>query len=135
MKLTVVGDFKAGKELMKLYRAEAVKEINKIERKRQYSSNDISRLYKLEKQRLFYSVSKTLPARVEGIVINVKLLQSFIRKLGSKYDYSIKVEDKNLILNYKSRSGKGQGSFTLYDISEAFKNFTNIPKLEFPEGG
>lgn len=117
----VVGSFRLGKEMMKEKRAQLVKDI-----KSETSSYNVSGLEKLIP---VYSVSVTIPATYEGLIINGLLLTRFIKKLKG-FRYEVQVDDKKLILNYGKRWGRWTGRLELPDLSEYFKDYPNIPRLE-----
>lgn len=76
-----------------------------------------------------YKASKTLPVRVEGIVINYKLYSSFIKKIKD-YKTSILVQPDGVVVNYwKSGTlNQGKGVLKLYDLSQYFKDFEHVPE-------
>lgn len=144
MPLTLEGDFKIGRELMKEDRKRHMSRIRSLEKKHDRSvknggmgltaseHKELNQLYKLVRYR---SVSSLLPAKIDGITINVKLLQSFMRKLGSSFICSISVVDNKLILEYRKNTNQSnKGVLELVDISQHFKNFTDVPTLKIAEG-
>lgn len=142
MPLSLVGDFKVGREFMKEDRRRRMNRIRSLERKHDRSienggsglpASELKELNQLYRSIPFCSVSTMLPASIEGIIINVKLLQSFMRKLGSRYVCSIKVDERKLILTYKDKFKGNKGILELLDISQHFQGFTDIPKLEIVE--
>lgn len=142
MPLTLIGDFEVGRELMKADRKRRMSRIRSLEGKHdrmldrntpppRAMSNEIDQLRSLIP---YCSVSSMLPAKIDGIIINAKLLQAFMRKLKRDYRLSVTVDEHKLTLEYRNRFNKGnKGVLVLKDISKHFKNFTDIPTLEFEE--
>lgn len=116
-----MGGFRLGRQLMKERRSQLLKEI-----KSEKSSKSKAELEKLIP---IYSISVTIPATYEGLIINGLLLTRFIKKLKG-FRYEVQVDDKKLILNYGKRWGRWTGRLELPDLSEYFKDYPNIPRLE-----
>lgn len=117
----IIGDVKPIKEAMKQRRGE----MQKLER-RNKNVYESSRYRVLIRQ---YSVSLTLPVKTpEGIIINGKVLQQFLKKLKKMY-YEIHSSTKSLVVYYGNSPSDWSGKLHLYDISEYFKGFENIPEL------
>lgn len=138
MKITIKGDFKTGRESMKLERRRLTSEIRKLERKHEKlrvmpSNKELNQLRSLQKKVPIFSVSLTIPVKYEGIVINGKLLQAFNRKLRGMYR-QITADEKKLVLHYGHRPKEWIGELELYDLSHYFKGFTDIPKLVIKDG-
>lgn len=143
MPITLVGDFKVGRELMKADRKRRMSRIRNLERKHDRSvlkggmgltASEHKELKQLNGMIPFCSVSTMLPGRIENIVINVKLLQAFMRKLGSRFICTVKVDEHKLTLEYRNRTDRGsKGELELFDLSHRFEAFTDIPKIEIAE--
>ena len=89
-----------------------------------YREDQISRQLRIEK--VVFSIGKTLPVRIQGIVINYRLLSPLMKKLkGESVKFSIR--DGYISVDY------GKGYAQLYDISEYFQGFEEIPQLYLPE--
>src|SRR5699024_6097717 len=98
MPLTLVGDFKVGRELMKEDRKRRMGRIRNLERKHDrliekggsgLPASELRELNYLSKTITFCSASSMLPAKIDGIILNVMILQSFMGKLGSSFVCSI----------------------------------------------
>lgn len=135
MPLIIDGDFKLGKELMKEDRKRRMNAIRKLERQHAKLNvtppvSELNQLEALRKKIPFCSVTETLPAKLDnGLIINAKLLQAFMKKLRG-FQYKFTITDDSLILHYGKRHGTWTGKLELCDISTHFKGFTDIPKLE-----
>ncbi len=79
----------------------------------------------VEYLRKLYSV-KTLPVRVEGIVINFSLYQSFLRKLKG-FETKISISHNSLRLEYRKFGTPNKGVVIFEDLSNFFKGFMHIP--------
>lgn len=101
-----------------------------------YPSRVTNRLNELEFKQKLYRTSKTLPVRVEGLVINYKLYSSFTKKLRD-FRISVAVNDDCLEVNYwkPGTLNNGKGVLKLYDLSHYFVDFKHIPVAEFVEDG
>lgn len=137
MPIKVIGDFKEGREIMKDTRRRHMSRIRSLEKKhdrlilnggRGLPTSELKELNQLYDLIPFCSVSSMLPARVDGIIVNVKLLQRYIRKLRG-YDLKISVKDNSLILEYEGIFKKSKGYLRLYDISNHFEGYPDIPEL------
>lgn len=120
MQIAISGDITPIKKFMKEKRTEVVKAIRKLE-KEDVSDGKLQQLY-IEKT--IYSVSKTLPARYKGVVINVLLLEKFLKKLeldGEEVYFESTKE--SLIAKY------GKGQLELFDISRYFRDIPNLPAV------
>lgn len=133
MPVKVIGDFEIGREQMKLQRRESMKEITRLERKienQTLTSSDRNRLNRLDSELKFCSVSVILPAEIEGIMVNVKTLQAFVKKLQRDHVLTFSVDEQKLTLVYQDRYKKrNKGKLILLDISKHFKNYVDVPKL------
>lgn len=138
MSISIEGDFAIGRELMKQNRKNRSKEITRLskEHDKMYENNTGSpvstsnKIERLEKSIQFCSVSLTLPAEIDGIIINAKLLQAFMKNLNKDYRTSFTVDEYKLQLDYWNRfKHSDRGNLTLFDISDHFKGYTDIPKL------
>lgn len=116
MQIAISGDITPIKKFMKEKRTEVVKAIRKLE-KENVSDGKLQQLY-IEKT--IYSVSKTLPARYKGVVINVLLLERFLKKLDGEEVYFESTKE-SLIAKY------GKGQLELFDISRYFRDIPNLP--------
>ncbi|MFD2446409.1 hypothetical protein ACFSO7_20820 [Bacillus sp. CGMCC 1.16607] len=74
-----------------------------------------------------YSVSKTLPVRIEGVVINLKVFEVFMKKLNG-FEKSIIFQSDGLTVQYwkKGYLSQGKGLLKLYDLSKYFDGFEHI---------
>jgi hypothetical protein len=83
----------------------------------------------LEFRSNMYSVSKMLPVRIEGVVINYKLYAAFIKKLKG-FNINITVHPEGVTLSYWKEGARnhGKGVLKLYNISEYFEGFNHIPE-------
>jgi|SRR5699024_5609644 len=131
--ITITGDFKKGKEQMKEKRKENMKQLNKLRKKLEkealQSVSEEEQLEYLENSIPVYSVSLTLPAEIEGLIINGKLLQSFLKKLKG-FQLELTVQEESVLLQYGEKQGEWTGEMELFDISSFFEGFTDIPKIE-----
>jgi len=131
--ITITGDFKKGKEQMKEKRKENMKQLNKLRKKLEKEAlvrvSDKEQLEYLGNSIPVYSVSITLPAEIEGLIINGKLLQTFLKKLKG-FRKELIVQEESVLLKYGEKQGAWTGEMELYDISSFFEGFTDIPKIE-----
>lgn len=77
-----------------------------------------------------YSIGKTVPVRIENIVVNYKILSQMLKKLRN-HNYTVRVEEQDLIIDYENRSSRGK--MTLVDTSRYFKHFKNVPALSLSD--
>lgn len=137
MEISINGDFTQGRKQMTEIRKSKVQERNKLERERkkkqkenQYTGSLENRIKKLDHEINMYSVSKMMPTRHNNrIVINGKLLQDFIKKLKG-FHYTIEDKEQSLKLKYGREYGKWTGELELFDLSNYFAGFTDMPELE-----
>ncbi|MBU5594897.1 hypothetical protein KQI76_06940 [Amphibacillus sp. MSJ-3] len=122
MEPRIVGNFTEGKEMMKKKREELRKELNQAEKKGVVKAKSLKRLIAI------YSVSATLPAEIDGIIVNGLALTRFIKKLKG-FRYEIIVEGDCLTVNYGKTRREWTGKLVLYDMSSYFEGYPDIPKL------
>src|SRR5690625_4559929 len=126
------GHFTKGREMMKARRTELQKEIKRFENKHKklkvIPGADIKLVKELKAKVPIYSLSKTVPAKYQGIVVNGQLLIRFIKRLKG-FRYEIEVKNGRLYLYYGERRNQWTGTLTLYDLSKYFEGYTDIPKL------
>ncbi|MFB7301700.1 hypothetical protein [Heyndrickxia sporothermodurans] len=91
---------------------------------------DQKRLDNLEHLQKIYSASWVLPVKVEGIIINYKVLQAYLKKL-EKFNLKISVSDDCLTLTYKQDQ---KGYIELYDMTKYFHDFKHIPVAVIDDG-
>lgn len=70
-----------------------------------------------------FSKSNMQPVKIEGIVINFKLYERFMKKLKS-FHIEQELKDNKLFVHYNNGSSKG--TLTLEDISEHFPDTSKI---------
>lgn len=102
------------KELKQLKKGESnYSSINKVQ-------NEINELEQFIKK---FSKSNMQPVKVEGIVINFKLYERFMKKLKT-FHVEQELKDDKLFVYYSNDSSKG--TLILEDISEHFPNTSKI---------
>lgn len=116
--VSIEGNVSPVKKFMKIKRAEVVKEIEGLEK----GIISVAKLDKKYIERNVYSVSKTLPARYDNIVINALLLERFLKKLDRKVLTFEKTEN-SLLIKYE------KGEFELFDISRYFEDIADLPTV------
>lgn len=125
------GSFTQGRNLMKSKRAAAQKGITQLHRKERkngyLTAEDKEELEALKKSVPVYSLSRNLPARYGGIVINSKLLKAFLKKLNGLNYVAMPIEDK-IVISYENEK-QSKGKLELYDQSKYFEEFNDIPTL------
>src|SRR5690625_3085539 len=114
----IKGSFAKGREQMKVLRAEKVKELRKLSK-----GINSSKVNELKAQIPIYSVSLTIPAEIKGIVVNGKLLQTFMKKINNMPHEFFFYKDK-LRIQYGKYYGEFTGSLELKDLSNYFEGFT-----------
>ncbi len=131
--LLVNGDFEKVKaEMKEAYKAKAdvaraLKKLHKKPYERPVFVNQ--KIDALEKLQGIYKVSQVLPVRIEGLIINYKLFNAYIKKLrGFKVELFLFLEDEFLVLEYQKDQTKGL--LELRDLSQYFKGFDHIPCAE-----
>lgn len=130
--IKVKGNFAQGRELMKSKRAKAQKEIKRLEKKMNLTKEEGDLLQSHREGIPVYSLSRNLPARYDNLIINSKVLVSFLKKLKN-IKTEIKTEDGKLTVNYMNRNGSQTGLLELYDQSPYFKDFNDIPEMEIKQ--
>lgn len=137
--LKIKGDFEEVKAEMKEHglKVKQASLLLKKKHKREYlvPEKDKNMLNSMAFQANLYKVSKTLPVRVEGIVINHKLYSSFMKKIKG-YKTSILMQSDGMVVNYWKQGtlNQGKGVLKLYDLSEYFKDFENVPEAILIDG-
>lgn len=141
--LKVKGNFDAVKAEMRLARSIVSGGIRGLKAQHKpkdkwspYPTRVTNRINELEFKEKLFRVSKTLPVRIEGLVINYKLYSSFTKKLKD-FRISVAVNDNCLEVNYwkPGTLNNGKGVLKLYDLSPYFVEFKHIPVAEFVEDG
>lgn len=79
-----------------------------------------------------YSV-KTLPVRVDGIIIDYKLFQKFVKTLKG-FEMKILIMKDHLKLLYWKNGANKQNELILKDLSGYFEGFRNIPDAVLVDG-
>lgn len=126
--------FAKGKEMMKKLRADNQKEIRRLEKitsgkgRRNLTEKEFGSLEWLKRSIPIYSVSKVLPVKYGGLIINGKLLKAYVKKLKG-FEIKVQSDEEKFILRYGKERGKYTGRLELYDLSEFFQGFPNIPEL------
>lgn len=85
-----------------------------------------SELKKNHLLQLMYTPSKTLPVRVEGLTINFKLYEAFMKKLKG-FETNLVVTNSSLRLEYWKFGRHAKGFLELNDITPFFNDFQHIP--------
>src|SRR5690625_6366705 len=106
-----------------------MKQLNKLRKKLEKEAlvrvSDKEQLEYLGNSIPVYSVSITLPAEIEGLIINGKLLQTFLKKLKG-FRKELIVQEESVLLKYGEKQGAWTGEMELYDISSFFEGFSDI---------
>lgn len=134
MEIKIVGNTAKVKEQMKKERQERKSEIAALERKKKKAKGiltqpDQKRLNHLERTLHIFSVSSTLPADFQGLIINGKLLQAYLKKLKG-CDYKIEKKDESVKLWYGRERPYLNGLLELHPLNHYFEDYEDIPKLE-----
>ncbi|MFA1819024.1 hypothetical protein ACDX78_02270 [Virgibacillus oceani] len=138
MEIKIVGSTTKVKEKMKKERQERKSEIAALERKKKKAKGilippDQERLNHLERTLHIFSVSSTLPADFDGLIINGKLLQAYLKKLKG-CDFKIEKSHETTLPSIKLWYGKERpylnGLLELYPLNHYFEDYEGIPKLE-----
>ena len=128
------GSFANGREMMKSYRAAAKKGITQLDRKERKNEiltvKEKGELEALKKSVPVYSLSQTLPAKYEGLIVNSKLLDRFFKHLKDM-NWELHVTDNVLILRYFKNGN--EGILRLYDLTPYFEEFNDIPEMEIKQ--
>lgn len=130
--IEVKGNFAQGREMMKTKRAKAQKEIKRLEKKMSLTKEEDELLQGHRDEIPVYSLSRNLPARYENLIINSKVLVSFMKKLKNMKT-EIRTEEGMLTVSYKNQDGSQTGLLELYDQSPYFKGFNDIPEMEIKQ--
>jgi hypothetical protein len=140
--LTVNGDFEEVKKQIKTANQTLTKELREVKKaeKEDVKANGRSTKFQTKIEKLeflikFYSVSKMLPVRIEGIIINYKLYSDFMKKVKDLHTDTV-VNPNEVVVQYwkLNRIRETKGELTLHDISPYFKDFNNIPSTEINDG-
>ncbi|MFT4415300.1 hypothetical protein ACLM5H_15675 [Fredinandcohnia humi] len=138
MTIKVIGDFEKVKSEMKKANKSISDEIKAIKKpyRRNTPHHVQHRIDYLASKGRIYSVSKVLPVRIDGIVINFKLYEAFMKKLKD-FETNVLSTPEGIVVQYwKRRSlAQGKGLFKLYDLNKYFKGFEHIPNAEIVEDG
>jgi hypothetical protein len=127
----VKSELKKAKQLC----ADEIKSLKKTHKKEKIMPQNIqARLTKLAYLSSLYSVSKILPVRIDGVVINYKLYAAFIKKLKD-FNISIAVLSDGVVVQYWKTGtlNQGKGVLKLYDLGPYFKDFRHIPDAALEE--
>src|SRR5690625_4809743 len=124
------GNFSKGRNLMKSKRAEALKEIRKLEKKYNLTTEESYRLEFYKKTVPVYSLSQNLTAKYEGLIVNSKLLIQFIKHLKDM-NWEISIEGDTLKLQYLGKNSGGL--LEVYDVSPYFEDFNDIPEMKIEQ--
>jgi hypothetical protein len=109
--------------------AESISNMKKPYRRVSMPSHVKRKLDELEFKVDMYSVSKVLPVRIEGVIINYKIYSTFIKKLKG-FNTNLTVTSEGIALSYwkEGTRNHGKGVLKLYNISEYFEGFEHIPE-------
>lgn len=123
--ILVFGSIERVKEEMKQKSKQSAEDFKELNRNPALAEQ---RLSEISVKDPFYMVTKTIPVKVENIVINHLLYNSFIKKLKG-FKTSTLIQDNKLIMQYwkPGTSYQGKGSLVLYDISRYYEGFKHIP--------
>lgn len=140
MEVKFKGSVTKVKEQMKKDRRGMKAEIERLEKEKKKNKGilpvkDKKRLNHLERTLHIFSVSSTLPADFEGLVINGKLLQDYLKKLKG-WSFKLEKTDESIKLWYGRERPYLNGLLELYPLNHYFEDYEDIPKLEiiYPEG-
>lgn len=129
MKLKVKGDFKTGRELMKIRR----RQLEKAYRENSKSFMSDSKYRSFMKQIKLHSVTQTLPIKIENIVVNKILLKQLLWRLRG-YVVRYTVSEDHITFIYNSFDDQIKGRMVLWDLSRHFKYLRDIPEGELVDG-
>lgn len=87
---------------------------------------------KNERVKSMYSVSKTIPVKIERIVVNYKILSQMMNKLKN-HTITFEIDNETLIVNYVNFNKTSKGKMVLKDISRYFKHFKYVPTLSLSD--
>jgi len=121
---------------------ESIKAVNKRHKEKEKKAKQRVNMSQADKRLIeqlthrakYYSTSSVLPVKVGEIIINYKILPSFLKKLDG-YETALQVLDRELVLHYwkKSTLTHGKGVLRLYDLTEYFYDFTHVPEAILDE--
>lgn len=114
---------------------ENIKQLKKPYRNKLIPSHTQNRIDKAEFLINLYSVSKTTPVKVGEVIINYKLFTAYLKKLKG-FNTSIAVLNDGVVIQYwkPGNLNFGKGIVKLYDLSEYFVGFQNIPIADLIDG-
>jgi len=95
-------------------------------RKSKAARKEISRLERVIE---LYAVSRFIPVRIGSIVINYKLLESFMRKTKD-LRLSLEIEGSKVLIHYVGTMDRRTGFLELYDMTEYYADLKSIPTAE-----
>jgi hypothetical protein len=109
--------------------SELISNLKKPYKREMIPSHVQRKIDELELKLNMYSVSKTLPVRIEGVVINFKVYAAFIKKLKG-FNTTLTVLSDGISLSYwkEGTRNHGKGILKLYNIAEYFEGFNHIPE-------
>jgi len=87
---------------------------------------EISRLERVVE---LYAVSRFIPVRIGSIVINYKLLESFMRKTKD-LRLSLEIEGSKVLIHYVGTMDRRTGFLELYDMTEYYVDLKSVPTAE-----
>ncbi|MDF2902397.1 MAG: hypothetical protein K0S25_35 [Bacillus sp. (in: firmicutes)] len=111
--------------------SEIISNMKKPYRRVSMPSHVKRKLDELEFKVDMYSVSKVIPVRIEGVIINYKIYSAFIKKLKG-FNTNLTVTSEGIALSYWKEGirNQGKGVLQLYNISEYFEGFEHIPEAK-----
>ncbi|MEK3887475.1 hypothetical protein [Bacillus sp. FSL K6-3431] len=133
----IEGDFEKLKDEMKsasksyAKKASTIKAAHKRVHDRPVAVNKM--LDRLEDIQKMFKVSRVLPVKIEGVIINFKAYQSFVKKLR-KLDAKVSFRDGVLCLEYQTGPKTG-GCLEFEDLTIHFQGFQHIPVAEIDRYG
>ena len=126
----ILGNFEDLKEEMKMFHDDVKKKIKSLENvrkeKKYLNEEDQQKLKELETLKYLYNPSKVLPVKIADLVVNYKVLTSFLKKI-KKIPHDIDFEDEYLVVRYQVNS-HAYGHLMLNDLSKYFRDFQNSPE-------
>lgn len=104
---------------------EEIKQLKKEERELRkagrYNARPLEKIGAAEKELAFYDIRKVKPVKVDGLVINLKLLEDFVKKIKHlPVDFEVK---DTFLLKYP------KGRLELLDLSHKYKDFEDFPEV------
>ncbi|MDR9795240.1 hypothetical protein ACTHHL_00475 [Aeribacillus composti] len=127
----ISSSFEDLKKEMKLSLENVNQKIQALEKERRRAEFE-DQMKELHNLKRIYSLSKVLPVRIEGIVINYKLYKAFMKKLKGFEKHTAVLWDR-LEIHYREPKTKNKGSLTLLNLSSYFRDFKHIPISEMEE--